>query len=103
MNPFPPYTPRAEARGWNGHKPRPGRAALARRGFNTMGASRKRRMPGPGHAGYSLFPVPYSLLFMPDRPLRPIDRIERFVARALVRLPERVHVRLSGEPPVVVD
>jgi acetyl esterase len=40
---------------------------------------------------------------MPDRPLRLIDRIERFAARVLVRLPPRMHVRLSGEPPVVVD
>ncbi|HEX2210249.1 MAG TPA: alpha/beta hydrolase [Longimicrobium sp.] len=40
---------------------------------------------------------------MPDRPLRLVDRIERFVARALVRLPGHVHVRLSGEPPVVAD
>jgi acetyl esterase len=40
---------------------------------------------------------------MSDRPFRLADRIERFIARALVRLPGHVHVRLSGEPPVTVD
>jgi hypothetical protein len=36
--------PRVKTRGYNGHKPRLGLAELARRGFNTMGASRKRRV-----------------------------------------------------------
>ncbi|MBW3570835.1 MAG: alpha/beta hydrolase [Gemmatimonadetes bacterium] len=40
---------------------------------------------------------------MPDRPLRLAERIESLAARLLVHLPGRVHVRLSGEPPVVVD
>ena len=40
---------------------------------------------------------------MPDRPLRLADRIERLLARALLRLPPHLHVRLSGEPPVTVD
>lgn len=40
---------------------------------------------------------------MSHAPLRLIDRIERFAARVLVRLPPRMHVRLSGEPPVVAD
>jgi acetyl esterase len=40
---------------------------------------------------------------MPDRPLRLSDRIERFAARVLVRLPGHLHVRLSGEPPVTAD
>jgi acetyl esterase len=40
---------------------------------------------------------------MPDRPLRLSDRIERLVARVLVRLPGHVHVRMSREPPVVAD
>ena len=40
---------------------------------------------------------------MLDRPLRLADRIERFAARILVRLPGHLHVRLSGEPPHVVD
>jgi hypothetical protein len=40
-----------ETRGYNGHKPRPGRAALARRGFNTTGATRKQRIAtGVAHA-----------------------------------------------------
>jgi acetyl esterase len=38
-----------------------------------------------------------------DHPLRLVDRIERFAARMLVRLPGHLHVRLSGEPPVSVD
>jgi acetyl esterase len=40
---------------------------------------------------------------MPHRPLRLSDRIERFMARLLVRLPPAVQVRLSGEPPVTAD
>jgi acetyl esterase len=39
----------------------------------------------------------------PDRPLRLADRVERLVARVLVRLPPRVQVLLSGEPAVSVD
>ena len=31
------------------------------------------------------------------------DRLERAIARLLVRLPPRMQVRLSGEPPVIVD
>ncbi|HEU4884473.1 MAG TPA: alpha/beta hydrolase [Longimicrobium sp.] len=40
---------------------------------------------------------------MPDRPIRLTERIESLLARVLVRLPGHVHVRLSGEPPVVAD
>ena len=40
---------------------------------------------------------------MPDHPLRLIDRIERFAAGMLARLPPRMHVRLSGEPSVTAD
>jgi acetyl esterase len=40
---------------------------------------------------------------MPDRPLRLSERVERFAARVLVRLPGHWHVRLSGEPPVTAD
>jgi len=39
----------------------------------------------------------------PDRPLRVADRVERLVARVLVRLPPRLQVLLSGEPPVAAD
>jgi acetyl esterase len=39
----------------------------------------------------------------PDRPLRLADRVERLISRVLVRLPPRVQVLLSGEPPVAVD
>ncbi|WP_420125170.1 alpha/beta hydrolase [Longimicrobium sp.] len=40
---------------------------------------------------------------MSDRPIRLAERIESLAARLLVRLPGHVHVRLSGEPPVVAD
>jgi acetyl esterase len=40
---------------------------------------------------------------MPDRPIRVAERIESLAARLLVRLPGHVHVRMSGEPPVVAD
>ncbi|HEX5871840.1 MAG TPA: alpha/beta hydrolase [Longimicrobium sp.] len=40
---------------------------------------------------------------MPDRPIRLTERIESLLARVLVRLPGHVHVRMSGEPPVVAD
>lgn len=40
---------------------------------------------------------------MPDRPITLLERIESLAARLLVRLPGHVHVRLSGEPPVVAD
>jgi acetyl esterase len=40
---------------------------------------------------------------MPDRPITLVERIERLAARILVRLPGHVHVRMSGEPPVVAD
>lgn len=40
---------------------------------------------------------------MPDRPIRLPERIESLAARILVRLPGHVHVRMSGEPPVVAD
>jgi acetyl esterase len=39
----------------------------------------------------------------PDRPPSLADRVERRIARVLVHLPARVQVRLSGEPPVVMD
>lgn len=40
---------------------------------------------------------------MPDLPIRLIDHLRRIGARAIARLPASVQVRLSGEPPVVVD
>jgi acetyl esterase len=40
---------------------------------------------------------------MPDRPIRLKERIESLLARVLVRLPGHLHVRMSGEPPIVAD
>jgi acetyl esterase len=40
---------------------------------------------------------------MSDYRVRLSDRIERFLARALLSLPPRLRIRASGEPPVTVD
>ncbi|HEV3050870.1 MAG TPA: alpha/beta hydrolase [Longimicrobium sp.] len=40
---------------------------------------------------------------MPDAPIRVSERIQSLAARLLARLPGHVSVRLSGEPPIVVD
>ena len=40
---------------------------------------------------------------MPDRPIRLTERIESLLARVLVRIPGHLHVRMSGEPPIVAD
>jgi hypothetical protein len=48
----PAGPPRAEARGWNCHKPRPGRAALARRDFTPTAL----RANAPGGTQRSVIP-----------------------------------------------
>ena len=59
------------------------------------------RREGRGSAAPEPFQAPNSL--MSDRPIRLAERIESLLARVLVRLPGHLHVRMSGEPPVVAD